>query len=86
MQETRNNCFGSKMGITTLRQAKRGKHECRNPYVAVIFRHLYCTCFRVKKGYAMYFQPETIVASFLRLMVLLFKVLFNDILLNISIT
>ena len=30
MQETRNNCFGSKKCSTTLRQAKTGKHECRN--------------------------------------------------------
>ena len=30
MQETRNNCFGSKICSTTLRQAKTGKHECRN--------------------------------------------------------
>ena len=28
MQETRNNCFGSKIRSTTLRQAKTGKHEC----------------------------------------------------------
>ena len=30
MQETRNNCFGSKKHSTTLFQAKTGKHECRN--------------------------------------------------------
>ena len=30
MQETRNNCFGSKISSTTLRQAKTDKHECRN--------------------------------------------------------
>ena len=30
MQETRNNCFGSKKRSTTLLQAKIGKHECRN--------------------------------------------------------
>ena len=30
MQETRNNCFGSKKRSTTLLQAKTGKHECRN--------------------------------------------------------
>ena len=29
MQETRNNCFRSKICSTTLRQAKTGKHECR---------------------------------------------------------
>ena len=35
---------------------------------------LVLTCFRMTKGRAMYFQPETIVASFFHLMVLLFKV------------
>ena len=30
MQETRNNCFGSKKGGTSLLQAKTGKHECQN--------------------------------------------------------
>ena len=30
MQEIRNNCFGSKICSTTLRQAKTGKHEYRN--------------------------------------------------------
>ena len=30
MHETRNNCFGSKECSTTLRQAKKGKHESRN--------------------------------------------------------
>ena len=57
MQETRNNCFGSKKCSTTLRQAKTSKHECRN----VIATY------------------ETIVASFLHLMVIVFKVLLNHI-------
>ena len=30
MQKPRNNCFESKKRSTTLRQAKTGKHECRN--------------------------------------------------------
>ena len=30
MQETRNNCFGSKKRNTTLLQTKAGKHESRN--------------------------------------------------------
>ena len=30
MEETRNDCFGSKKRNTTLRQAKIGKHEGRN--------------------------------------------------------
>ena len=40
MQETCNNCFGLKICSTTLRQAKTGRHECRNitaMYVAGIF-------------------------------------------------
>ena len=38
---------------------------------------LVLTCFRLKKGRATFFRPETIVASFLHLMVLSFKVLLN---------
>ena len=30
MEETRNNFFGSKIPITTFRQAKTGKYECQN--------------------------------------------------------
>ena len=52
MQETHNNCFGSKKRNTTLRQEKTGKHESRNIFqqrtllylatslhVATILRH-----------------------------------------------
>ena len=35
------------------------------------------TCFRMKKDRATFFRSETIVASFLHLMVLFFKVLLN---------
>ena len=38
---------------------------------------LVLTCFRLKKGRATFFLPETIVASFLHLMVLFFKVLLS---------
>ena len=38
---------------------------------------LVLTCFRLTKGRATFFRPETIVASFLHLMVLFLKVLFN---------
>ena len=38
---------------------------------------LVLTCFRLTKGRATHFRPETIVASFLHLMVLLSKVLLN---------
>ena len=36
MQETRNNCFGSKKRSKTLRQAKTGKHERRNVTATVL--------------------------------------------------
>ena len=78
MQETRNNCFGSKIYSMTLRQAKIGKHECRNITST-------CCCFCLTKGRATYFRPKTIVASFLHFMVLLSKVLLNRIL-NHSLT
>ena len=62
MQETRNNCFGSKKSSTTLRQAKTGKHECRN---------VTATC----QGRATFFRPETIIESFQS--AIIFKVIFN---------
>ena len=37
MQETRNNCFGSKKRRTTLLQLKTGKHECRNVTATYLF-------------------------------------------------
>ena len=93
MQETRNNCFGSKirstsaemLRSTTLRQAKTGKHECRNitaTYCNVLVRCCYIlafmlTCFHLTKGRAIFFRPETIVASFLHLMALFFNVMVN---------
>ena len=47
-------------------------------YVAVAFQYSCLpVCFHLMKGRAMYFRPETIVASFLHLMVLLFKMLLN---------
>ena len=45
-------------------------------YIAVTFLALVLTCFCMTKGRATYFRPETIVASFLHLIVLLLKVLF----------
>ena len=55
MQETCNNCFGSKKCNTTLHQAKTGKHECRNITE----------------------MSKTIVASFMHLMMLFYKVIIN---------
>ena len=78
MQETRNNCFGSKirstnaemLRSTTLRQAKTGKHECRNVhYIST----LVLTCFRLTNGRAAFFRPETIIVSFLHLTMLFFQ-------------
>ena len=75
MQETRNNCFGSKIRSTTLLQAKKvsTSAEMRYCYISA----LVLTCFRLMKGRTTYFRPETIVASLLQLMVLIFKVFFN---------
>ena len=46
MQETHNNCFGSKKHSTILRQTKTSKHEFPNArYIAVIFWHSYLPVF-----------------------------------------
>ena len=65
---------------TTL-QEKTGKHECRNVtttfimlYNLICISALVLTCFRLTKGRAPFFRPETIVADFLHLMVF---VMFN---------
>ena len=42
MQETRNNCFGSKKRSTTLRQAKIYKHECWNITASYVFKTPVC--------------------------------------------
>ena len=46
MQETCNNCFGSKKHKMTLHLTKTGRHECRNitamSYM-VLFWYLWCT-------------------------------------------
>ena len=79
MQETRNNNFGSKIRSTALCQAKTDKHECQNITATYCYiSALVLSCFRLTKGRATYFRPEIIVASFLHLMVLLFKVLLID--------
>ena len=41
------------------------------------FSALVLTCYRLKKGRATFYQPETIVANLLLLTVLFFKVIFN---------
>ena len=69
MEKTRNNCFGSKKRGMTLRQMKTGKLECRNVTATCCcyISTLVLTCFRLTKGRAMFFRPETIVVSFLHL-------------------
>ena len=51
MQETGNNCFGSKKRSATLRQAKTGKHECRK--VTVTY---YNNCCEFLASYGVTFQ------------------------------
>ena len=75
MQETRNNCFRLKKRSTTLLQAKTGKHECRNVTATFGIR---AYLFSLTKGRATFLRPETIVASFMHFMVLLFKVSLNN--------
>ena len=76
MQETRNNCFGSKKCSTILLQVKTGKHKSRNVHCCYVST-LVLTYFPLTKGRATFFRPETIVVSFLHLMVLFYKVIFN---------
>ena len=68
MQETRNNCFGSK---------KRSTYQRTSNVRCCFISALVLTCFRLTKGRATSFQPETIVASFLHLMLLFYKVIFK---------
>ena len=59
---------------------KIAKHECQNATATYCcISALVLTCFLLKKGRAMFFRPETIFVSFLNFMVLLPKVLFNNI-------
>ena len=76
-QETSNNCFVSIKCSTTLLQVITGEHECR--VRCCYFSALLLTCYRLKKGRATFYRPETIVLSLLFLMVLSFKVIFNHI-------
>ena len=72
MQETRNNCFGSKKRSSNVTVTVAVTATCYYYISALVLN-----CFRLKKGRATIFRPETIVASFLHSMVLLPKVLFN---------
>ena len=73
MQETRNNSFGSKIrntsGENRIAWVPKYSSNCCSAFVL--------TCFRLTKDRATYFRPKTIVASFLHLMVLFFKVFFK---------
>ena len=80
MQETRNNCFGSKKRRTTLLQSKTSKHECRNVTATLVLHSgTRAYLFSPEEGSCYVFRPETIIASFFHSMVLLSKVLFNHI-------
>ena len=75
MQETHNNCFGSKKRCTSLHQAKTGNHEYRNitamyktKYFLIYAYYISHSClpvFCLVKGHDMLFRPKTIVANFL---------------------
>ena len=68
---------GQKKGSTTLLLAKIDKHESRNTTAAYsCISALVLTYFRLKVR-ATFFQHETVVASFLHLVALYFKVIFN---------
>ena len=45
MQETRNNYFGLKISSTNFRQAKTGKHDCRNITATVRKTSIFKTTF-----------------------------------------
>ena len=69
MQETRNNCFEWRKLRTTL------KRKQVNPSELLLY---FGTGFRLTKGrVTFFFQPETIVESFLHLMMLFCKVIIN---------
>ena len=62
IQETCNNCFGSKKYNTTLHKAKTGKHDCRN--IAATYCYisaLVFTCFCLIKGHVTFFDPKQLV-------------------------
>ena len=63
LTETRNNCFRLK--------------KCSTTFCVLFTCSSLLTCFRLTKGRATFFRPETIVASFLHLMALFFKVIFQ---------
>ena len=76
MEENQNNCFRSKYVVQPFFMRARVSAEI---YVAVTLRHSCLPVFRLTKGHATFFRPETIVASFLHSMVLLLlKVLPNN--------
>ena len=83
MQGTRNNCFGSKKRNKTLCQTKIGKLECHIiTYVAVnklccYISTLGLTCILLMKSRFIFIHSEIILASFLYLMMLFYKVIIS---------
>ena len=55
MQETRNNCFGSKKRSTTLLQAKTVKHECRNVTATYKTKYKIKNFFAINSNFALVF-------------------------------
>ena len=68
---------------------QEARNNSRNITATYLVRSCYIlafvlTCFRLTKGRNAYFRPKTIVANFLHLIVLLFKMLFNHIRLSFT--
>ena len=57
MQETRKNCFGSKIRSTTLRQANTGKRECQNVTATLLLIYIYIQ--GVSKGSLQNFRGDS---------------------------
>ena len=77
MQETWNNCFGQKKVARPFVRREQVITSARIWQQRIRISILVLTCFRMTMGRATFFWHETIVASFLHLMVLFFKVMFN---------
>ena len=64
MQKTRNNCFGSKNCSTTLRQAKTGKHKCRNVTATLLLRVSCILWYCFQNDFQPYFKTPVCGARF----------------------
>ena len=75
MQETRKNCFGSIKRNTIHRQGKTGSNDCSK--IIKYFLVLVHTYFCLTKERVMVFRPKTSVASFLHLIMLILKSMYQ---------